>query len=339
MSYNIGYFPSLYNDELLYSVIARYGVHMGHTSLEQTATELFDNPLVHPTVDLPKRMAWLVKRTRLNSFISVQGMIYKHTMFPFYTAFLGEKRRSKVFWAMFGSSFEKNYATNGLGIRSEQLKMDTQKYCPVCLQDDYLNYGEAYWHRIHRAPGVQRCAKHKIPLISNCNVCGEELTLSRNRYKALSVTCTNGHSLATVAPVIENGAVDKLAIGYAEDAALLLERNVAFEPRYLAELYRDRLYELGYEKLPTGRFTGYFGNQFLREMGVPHPDNTDWLTRVFRNEDWNPVHHLLVIRWLFGSLNNLLAGNFDNAMLFPVTGQVDVKEALIQNDLLMKVAA
>jgi len=57
--------------------------------------------------------------------------------------------------------------------------------------------------------------------------------------------------------------------------------------------------------------------------------------RVFRNE-LEFCSPFTVIRWLFGSLNNLLAGNFDIVMLFPNAEQMEVGESLIQNSLLMR---
>ena len=48
---SIGYFPSIYKDELLYSVFARYYQHTGHITYGYVAEELFGDSKVISSIE------------------------------------------------------------------------------------------------------------------------------------------------------------------------------------------------------------------------------------------------------------------------------------------------
>ena len=54
-------FPVPYPDELIYSLVARAGIHLGLTSPKQLLDEVFANRHVIATVDLPNHLASLVQ--------------------------------------------------------------------------------------------------------------------------------------------------------------------------------------------------------------------------------------------------------------------------------------
>ena len=49
-------FPVPYDDELIYSTVARAGVHFGLTSPKELLDEVFENRKVIATVDLPSHL-------------------------------------------------------------------------------------------------------------------------------------------------------------------------------------------------------------------------------------------------------------------------------------------
>jgi hypothetical protein len=46
------------------------------------------------------------------------------------------------------------------------------KFCPLCLHDNFLAFGEPYWHRLHQLPNVTLCLTHQVRLLSACPECG-----------------------------------------------------------------------------------------------------------------------------------------------------------------------
>ena len=57
------------------------------------------------------------------------------------------------------------------------------RYCPECAKEDRNVYGEPYLHTEHHLPGVTKCAKHHLPLISmqNRNICFANSQQERNK--------------------------------------------------------------------------------------------------------------------------------------------------------------
>ncbi len=45
------------------------------------------------------------------------------------------------------------------------------RYCPQCLDQDYLTWGEPYWHRVHQLPSVFFCPEHHCALSTSCPEC------------------------------------------------------------------------------------------------------------------------------------------------------------------------
>lgn len=68
----------LYEDELIYSVIARAGVRAGITSPKQLLDEVFDNRKVIATTDLPNQISAIVKLYHSHQY-TVETLIYSHT--------------------------------------------------------------------------------------------------------------------------------------------------------------------------------------------------------------------------------------------------------------------
>lgn len=64
------------------------------------------------------------------------------------------------------------------------------KYCPRCLDEDFKNFGEPYWHRSHQLPTVFYCPVHEVALLSKCIRCGGTVApLQRTLIRPLPVSC------------------------------------------------------------------------------------------------------------------------------------------------------
>ena len=95
----ITYFPEPYEDELAYSLFARFYMKSGYTTLRDVmdvlyvnkwyrADTLFFNKLKPEVVDIITRN------------ISMKEFVERHTMFPYYARFIKKERREKAVQSM-----------------------------------------------------------------------------------------------------------------------------------------------------------------------------------------------------------------------------------------------
>jgi hypothetical protein len=92
---------------------------------------------------------------------------WSHGSGSYYRAFLTESMVKRVN-GLFGS---KNYHPNSF-LSPDTVKMNKSWcWCPLCVQQDYHEYGVSYWHQSHQIPSTFVCKKHGCLLISECMQC------------------------------------------------------------------------------------------------------------------------------------------------------------------------
>lgn len=192
-------FPLPYPDELIYSVVARAGAHMGMTSPKQLLDEVFASRAVIATVDLPNHLECLSRLYPKASGYSVKRLAYEHTLLPLYAPFTTEERGKQCLEKMAANS-------NGaihlmLGVAASRLKQARYlRYCPKCLQQQLNNHGEYYWKRQWQVMGADCCLEH-----------GQLLEASINRhdyhrhqfFPASPATCPSASQLPALPPTIQ----------------------------------------------------------------------------------------------------------------------------------------
>lgn len=160
----ITYFPKIYEDELLYSVFARYGMQSGSMTYRSVAEELLTEQGVSISIEFanqlrPEAIHLLCRNS------SLEEMLLKHTMTPYYARFLNKSKREKAIGAVF--QMKRNYNTffSIPKIKSQSKKY--LRYCPACVGEEREKYGESYWHRKHQIYGMDVCWKHGCKLIES----------------------------------------------------------------------------------------------------------------------------------------------------------------------------
>lgn len=152
-------FPLPYRDELLYSVIARYGVHQGIISPKELLDEVYNDRKVVATVDLPshiERIAGLYPQRPDTGFLE---LIYSHTLFQLYAPFVDEGRRQSCIKYM--QQQAKGSTHLALGVAASRIKQPRWlRYCPLCLSEQKKNFGEYYWPRRWQVAGADSCLLH-----------------------------------------------------------------------------------------------------------------------------------------------------------------------------------
>ena len=194
----IGYFPELYEDELIYSWIARYYVHSGYTSAADTYQDLYFNKNLRPSVELMNNLIDDAKLV-MTRYMSLEELIYNHTLFPEYGRFIDPTKRERL--------LKEADFSRGNWINSLMIPFSTGerylKYCPLCAKEDRDTHGEAYWHRKHQITSINICVKHGVYLQNSEIVRNRNLT----RLKAAEIIIPQ----MTVITECEDETIMKLA--------------------------------------------------------------------------------------------------------------------------------
>jgi hypothetical protein len=152
-------FPVPYPDELVYSIVARAGVHAGITSPKNLLDAVFDNRHVIAIIDFPNHLLKLSAKYPPALNLTVESLIYKHTLFPAYAPFIPEKRRQACIGLMAGATLGAIHLAAGAA--ASRLKQRRHlSYCPSCLTKQFQLVGEHYWVRKWQLAGAYCCLEH-----------------------------------------------------------------------------------------------------------------------------------------------------------------------------------
>lgn len=163
----IVYFPEIYEDELAYSLFARYHAHTGHLTYTATAEDLFANGAVMPSTEFIVPLSCDAVRL-ISEQMSFDNFIEKHTMIPYYIRFLPLERRLRAFELL--KAMDKSFYDALYMRRSKTEHRKYLRYCPLCAAADREKYGETYWHRRHQLDGINICSVHSCYLLSSIAV-------------------------------------------------------------------------------------------------------------------------------------------------------------------------
>lgn len=241
----IGFFPPIYEDELLYSQLCRYYQRTGYTTYLSAIDDLFMHRTVHPVIEWVNEYTHdaMAHITRGTDFETV---IREHTMFPAYTRFLPKKRRNDALRSLL--ICDGNYYN--LIVNQNVKHRRFLRYCPVCAQEDRDRLGETYWHREHQIVHVDICPKHKCFLENSAVPIGSKVTpgLYSADVEIPAVVeqrlCLNDKQVKFTDYVLE---VFRAPVDMETDVPIGSFLHSALEDKYLSEsktkVYSAKLYE------------------------------------------------------------------------------------------------
>ncbi|MFQ7521939.1 MAG: TnsD family Tn7-like transposition protein [Terrisporobacter sp.] len=296
------FFPKMYEDELLYSAIARYHIRSGNISYSYTTKDIFGRVTVKSSIYLPSNISNLVKNLPLNNKVSEMDIIMNHTLYPFYTAFQDEITSKKILDLMLSDDGSNIY--NTVGICASKISIPKfLKFCTECFKEDIANHGEAYWHRVHQIECVMVCPKHKIIL--------EDSTVRFTAYYKQEYNAANSENcIVNNKNKYSEDVIDKLYY-LAKDSEYLL--NSSFPKRDKTWFRNNYTNYLIYKGLSTlkGRirqnklvteFKEFYGDAFLSlvQSNIEYTQTSNWLSEICRKIRYvtHPIRHLLFIRYL-----------------------------------------
>lgn len=155
------FFPTPYEDELIHSLIARYHIYSGNPGHIHTLEDLFDSRGVSASIEFQGNLDLLCKNLPIGSKLNWSTILYKHTLFPYYAAFVPMERAIKAGNIMRVGNGSKVYSMLGLvGFGRVNHDLRFFRHCSKCIKEDIEESGETYWHRKHQIPEFIVCTKH-----------------------------------------------------------------------------------------------------------------------------------------------------------------------------------
>ncbi|WP_027720829.1 TnsD family Tn7-like transposition protein [Maridesulfovibrio zosterae] len=317
-------FPVPYPDELIYSVVARAGIHAGLMSPKQLLDEVFANRKVIATPDFPSHIKQISELYPQSLNLDVVNIIYKHTIFPLYAPFVPEDRRLQCLKWMTGQS--KGAVHLALGAAASRVKqIRFFRYCPECLEQQFSQFGEFYWVRSWQVAGADVCPQHgslhnsRIELHGRHrhqffplrpDVCVGEACEFGGAYDFRVAELVN--ELLSASPV-ESPSFEQWGLFYiqlAGDSGCAKGKNV--------------LHDLISEKVTAKWTTKWLEKNGLLPLGN---SNSCWLKSIFRKhrKSFSYLEHIVVLEslldsgWNFQSvLNNVSSLKSKSAVNCPV---------------------
>jgi hypothetical protein len=303
----LGWFPSPYPDELLYSICARYDEVMQYSYKQSLNVDLLGDKQATAVIDLPVHLEHLASVLPPNQIYSVDSLIGRHTLYPFYAPFILPNRMEQVRNIMRSGSRVSAHAVAGIN-RCPIRRPDRLRFCPVCAEQDRKRFGETYWRRLHQLPGVEACPDH-LTFLENSSLC-----VLYRRYEALYVTAeqTIGVRPADARPLDREGKNHQVLVRLASDAAWLLDQDLTHDNESLREGYRTLLMDRGLLSrgglMQTHKLLQAFNDIYPHTLlaalqcDFDPKSSKNWVTLLLsdlkRGKIHHPLQHLLMIQFL-----------------------------------------
>ncbi|MGE7945981.1 TnsD family Tn7-like transposition protein [Lysinibacillus sp. NPDC093688] len=315
----IGWFPFPYEDELLYSIFARYSTKSTELSLRNTLKKLFNDSRSKLTPDFPSNLAIVMEQLRLFEYIDFEPLLFKQTPFYYFTNFLINSDKKSIIEAV------KLKKTNNIQMILGQIQSKVKetkyfKYCPSCLNNDIQEFGESYWRISHQLPSVFICLQHNESLHFSS-------VLYRNKNSQLVTpnknNCIPSIDTRCIGNNVTFAEINHL-INIANNSNKLLMKDINVNSLNLVSLYKDKL---GKKGLATAgghvRQTDLY-NEFMKFYGmnilgyfqsVPLLEREScWLKTITRKHriSFHPVRHLLLMNFLEIEINTIEMDYFES---------------------------
>ena len=310
----LSYFPEMYPDEILYSVIARYHKYSGNTQMCQTINDIFGNKSDSSSVILPAHLMHLSEQVEIFG-VSFEDLLYKRTLFPFYALFQSDQFINNVIRWTKEEIGETEFEKYGMWRKSAKTPAHL-RYCPACLKEDKEKYGEPYWHRQHQIFGVSICSTHKTVLLNS------NILFASCDSKAYFCPTELEESLAKDSEQLDNTEIE-IATQIAYEIQWLFDNFITAHNLWIknGESFRD-IYLFVLRKkgftTPGGSvltsqfkidFAQFYGKYLhLWDLDFSLTKQSCWPTKMLRSEtrQFSFLRHALMMKYLGGSVDQFL---------------------------------
>ena len=285
-------FPTPYANELLYSTIARAGIHDGEMSPKQLLDSVFSNRKVIATVDLPNHIQDVEDQYPKALGLDVTQLINSHTLLPIYEPFIPTERINAIRSWM--SNASQGAAHLASGVAASRIKTKEKLLlCQECVSEQRATYGEAYWDRRWHVPVVKYCIKHGRPLFET------DIELNGNQR----------HAFRSILEVTQTRQLNVTGsdVKFANLAHQLIDFKTTSSPSFgqWTTFYRRLAVEYGFQlrnridhRKIDDHYNGYWGKAWLANSDLnTTTKDTSWLKGIFRKhrKSFSFAEHLTVI--------------------------------------------
>lgn len=300
---NLHYFPRIYPDELLYSVIARYQKHVGEPPQTLSNLELLGKGYVIPSLDMQNGIRSLTSSLSSAAHMSDDHVLDEMTLFNYLVAYVDTRLTNRVRSAVLSGIVSGWYVRLGYAAFKVN-RLTSMRFCMQCRERMLNDFGELYWRRAHQLPSVLLCTEHQQSLyLSQVDI----QPISRHRF---------------IAADTDNNPIDALPIiSICDEKALSILVEIATASESLLDLtsqkktlggwtshYRRQLEEAGFmsvngrikmKRLHDDISLFYHGldNQI---PGFKTNPSLSWVSKLARKQRslTHPLHHLLFQSYL-----------------------------------------
>lgn len=287
-------FPTPLPDEILYSVFARYHACSGNESIQRTLKDLFLNSNVAAMTAYTGQLYTL--HTQIpGKAIPISYLIENHTLVPYYRPFIPENRYNQILHKLVHENCQSIYMRMGLppsGVKNPLFL----RYCSQCVYADRLNFGVAYWHRVHQLPGVTVCVEHQCCLL-NSSIRYAQKEKKHGFIPIESILSSN-------IPTAIHGNHKEITIAQ-KSVDLLRRAYKPINPDVLRKTYLCRLQDMSF--LTAGgnirftdlisRFNFFYSTTLLTDLGCTLNKNAQdtWLHKLLRKprHSTHSLRHIL----------------------------------------------
>ncbi|MEK4247510.1 TnsD family transposase [Psychrobacillus sp. FSL K6-2684] len=313
-----GWFPKPYDDELIYSLCARYYIRSTSLSTRSTLEECFQGQRTKLTPDFPSNIGALVEKLHLFEYKNLESLIYNHTPFNYFTNFLISSQKEDVMKEISKPKTKNIHMSIGQ-VASTVKESKYFKYCPKCMKTDLNVHGESYWRISHQLPSVFICTEHKSILHFSS-------VLYRNKNSKLVLptesNCIPSPLTRCITTDITGEQINQIS-KIANESKKLLNNDLDFDLSQVLSQYKALLRNKGLITV-NGRvrqadlyrkFVSYYGVEFLSYFqSVPSLKREScWLKTITRKHriSFHPVRHLLLLNFLGIEIETIKSINYD----------------------------
>ncbi|MCU5299136.1 MULTISPECIES: TnsD family Tn7-like transposition protein [Bacillus] len=314
----LNYFPAPYEDELFYSIVARYHMWGPDSSKNPTMEKLFNKSRFNFGIESIGALKGLVDNLQVFSEIfTISYFIERHSLIPLIRPFKTKEWYEELSKGSSSKIYHRLFSLKKGNIKSKEHLY----YCLACVKEQYQNYGEGYWNRIHQVPGVFVCIKHQAPLMKH--------PVNIKNFKSHNFIYPSLKDRNSDEIFLESEIVDEL-IGIAEDVKYLLDKNFAsFSQDFYVEKYETllKVNGIGYPVLKRHQrlselLQDHYSQKLLRmlESTFQIDDRLSWINYILSHSNiqfCHPIRHILIMRCLCGSVKNF----FENEYIYEPFGK------------------
>lgn len=301
----IGHFPTPLPDELFYSICGRFSSRVDYPGAKSVLLDLFGTATATAVIDLPNQLENVAGRFPEGTSLTADVFIDRHTLLPFFSAFLPPARVEELRRNMRESSSAVHTRS---GIMASRIPLPSRlRYCPICKVEDERRFRETYWRRLHQIPGVEVCPTHGV-FLEDGDV---SRRAGRNNLQFIPADAATRRSPARHLDPSDHD--HQMLLRLAHDSEWLLGQSFAgSDLGGLNHRYLKRLIALGLATY-TGsinvnkllnQFSGHYSPALLKSLNCEFKGGnhvkSNWLLRLVRppKHAQHPLYHLLLIQFL-----------------------------------------